>query len=71
MRNNFTGLMAKKYGAGWWREMTYYEISVKSKVPAMVLWRWNKGYVSRFDAKTVEALCKFFGCAVGELLELE
>jgi putative transcriptional regulator len=50
---------------------TYRDIAVATGLSVAVLWRWRQGKVTRFDATTLEKLCKYFNCQPGDLLGLE
>jgi putative transcriptional regulator len=68
VHNRFTELLAlKECKEG--RRITFREIARETGVHESTLSNWAK-QVSRFDADTIEALCKFFECGIGDLLIL-
>lgn len=51
-------------------KVTYEELMAATGLSASTLARlFSHNPVERIDGKTISALCKFFGCGVGELLE--
>jgi putative transcriptional regulator len=51
------------------RKLTYRTISKETGVSTSTLTAYAKQEVNRFDASTLEALCAFFDCQPGDLLE--
>jgi len=53
------------------RRITYKEASEGTGISAATLSRWSTGQAERFDAITIQALCEFFECEVGDLIVLD
>lgn len=51
------------------RSLTNREIAEVIGVSTNALSRWFSGDVTRFDADVLDALCRYFDCRVGDLLE--
>ena len=51
--------------------ITYADVSDATGISAATLSRWMTRKVERFDGETVQALCEYFQCEVGELIVLE
>ncbi|RCW40665.1 MULTISPECIES: helix-turn-helix transcriptional regulator [unclassified Halanaerobium] len=47
---------------------TMLELSKKTGLDKNTVSNWYNQKVSRFPANTIEVLCKFFDCQVGDLL---
>ena len=68
IENHFTRrFLAKQQDEG--RRITLQEVHRETGVAWSTLQRWEKGEVDRFDAAVLSALCAYFGCQVGELLQ--
>jgi len=61
----------KRREAALGKRITYRQASEATGISAATLSRWATGQVERFDGATVQALCEFFQCEVGELIVLE
>lgn len=46
-------------------------LSEATGVSRTTIYNWLDGKMRRFDADTIEAFCKYFGCNVGDLLVYE
>ena len=53
------------------KRITYRDAAAATGISAATLSRWASGDVDRFGAVTIQALCKYFQCQVGELILLE
>jgi DNA-binding Xre family transcriptional regulator len=53
------------------RRLSYREVAEATGISPTTLVRWSTGQAGRFDATTVQALCDYFQCAVGELIVLD
>ncbi len=53
------------------RRITQKEIALDIGVSEQLIGRWMKNKVKQFDGETVEKLCTYFNCDVGELLYIE
>lgn len=51
------------------RKLPYHVISAETKLSEGVLVRLMNSRFDRVETPTLNALCKYFGCGVGELLE--
>lgn len=68
VRNRFKILLAEReHELG--RRITYGEVEEATGVAASTLSAYATNSVTRYDAKTVAALCDYFGVSVGDLLE--
>jgi putative transcriptional regulator len=68
VNNNFGVLLARKE-AQLRRNIPLTEVERETKVSRKTLQQWANNTVTRFDAPVINALCAYFGCNVGELLE--
>jgi putative transcriptional regulator len=53
------------------RKLSYRTIAEEAEIPLSVLTDYTSQKVKRFDAKTLEKLCKYFQCQPGDLLVYE
>ena len=53
------------------QRITYKDVQEATGISAATLSRWMNKEVTRFDAETIQALCEYFHCQVGELIKLE
>jgi len=53
------------------RKYTYRDIEKATNVNKNTIGLWMSGKVQRFDAPTLESLCAFLECTVGELLVIK
>lgn len=67
--NHFAKLLAEKQDKEN-RFIPLAEVASGAKVSRKTLYKWEKNIVDRFDADTVERLCKYFGVGLSDLLEL-
>ncbi len=51
------------------RNISLAEVSEVSGVPRKTLFAWLKNTVTRYDDHVLDALCEYFSCEVGDLLE--
>jgi putative transcriptional regulator len=56
----------KEFSEG--RKLTYRTIAKETGVSTSTLTAYITQKINRFDAPTLEALCKFFGCQIGDIL---
>lgn len=47
---------------------TMQEISKKTKIDKNTISNWYNQKITRFSSETLNTLCKFFNCQVGDLL---
>ncbi|MBC7814014.1 MAG: helix-turn-helix transcriptional regulator [Burkholderiales bacterium] len=70
VKTRFPSLIAKKQ-----LEMnirfTQAEIAEQLGISPATISRWIRGRVDRFDADTIEKLCTYFRCEIGDLLYLD
>lgn len=52
------------------RNWTYEDVATESGVSERLIHRWINTEPRRFDADSIEKLCRFFDCEVGDLLHL-
>ena len=50
------------------RKLTYRTIAQETGVSTSTLTAYITQKINRFDAQTLEALCKYFGCQIGDVL---
>jgi len=53
------------------RRITQKEIAQNIGVSEQLIGRWMKNKVKQFDGETIEKLCAYFNCDVGELLYID
>lgn len=68
VRSRFKVLTAQKQLAQG-QPLTLRDIAASSGVSYMAVQKLNSGRGSRVDYETLDRLCKYFGCGVGDLLE--
>jgi DNA-binding Xre family transcriptional regulator len=66
--NKFGVLLAEKR-AKEKRTISLLEVSKETGISRPTLVAWSNNTVTRFDLPVIEALCKYFGVALSELLE--
>lgn len=62
IKNRLAVLMAEK------GIKTMLELSKKTKIDKNTISNWYNQKITRFSADTLNTLCKFFNCQVGDLL---
>jgi len=68
IRNRFMTLLNEK-GARESRRVTYKDVKEATGIDQSTLSDWARNTIRRYDADKIAALCEFFGCGVGDLLE--
>lgn len=68
IRNRFRILLAQKETRDG-RRYTYEDIQNATNISPTTLASYAKGRVSRFDSRTLIALCDWLECEIGELIE--
>ena len=53
------------------KRLTQRKLSVATGISRDAIGRLYKGEITRFDETTILALCKFFKCDIGDLLEVQ
>lgn len=69
IRNRFNELLREKLKREN-RQASLRQISFELELPYKTVHAWAHDEITRYDAVMVEKLCRYFGVAVGELLEL-
>ena len=70
LKNNFRRLLEEHYGVSRGARLpTQAKIAEDSNIKQPTISLWLAGEVTRFDKGTIEAMCKFLRCSVGDLLE--
>ncbi len=67
IRSRLNILLAKK-GHQEGRKLTYRVVSEETNLSQGVLVRLNRDNFGRLDTATLDSLCRYFGCGVGDLL---
>jgi DNA-binding Xre family transcriptional regulator len=67
--NHFRRLLIAKAQKDGRRMIPLSEIEREVKITWRTLQAWDSNAINRFDGVTIEALCQYFSCTVGELLE--
>jgi putative transcriptional regulator len=70
VHNRFKILLAEKELREG-RRISYKEIQEETGIAASSLSAWATNSINRYDRKTIDKLCAYFGCAVGDLLEYQ
>ena len=68
--NRFKILLSEKE-AREGKRVSYADIQKSTGIAASTLSAWATNDISRYDRETIEKLCKFFSCKVGELIVYE
>ena len=63
--------LIQKYEQEKGKRVTQVEIANCVGVSEPTIIRWIRNDLKRLDSRTVEKLCKFFNCEVGDLLYIE
>ena len=66
--NRFLTLLAEK-GIRENRRISIAEVSRETGITRSTLQGWANNTISRFDAPVIEALCLYFDCEPGNLIE--
>lgn len=53
------------------RRITYREIAGATRIPASTISRLVGDQMTRFETDTLAALCKYFECNVGDILDYQ
>ena len=69
INNRFAALLAEKRMKEK-RYISVAEIALETGITAKTLSAWSTNKVTLFDAKVLEALCRYFKVKPGDLLEL-
>lgn len=67
MSNNFARLLEEKQTKEG-RFITLSEVSRETGVMRPTLYRWSRNEVTRFDEKVIDALTKYFGVSMSDLI---
>ncbi len=67
--NNRFGVLLAKMEAREKRNIPLTEVHQKTKISRRALQEWANNTVTRFDAGVLSALCQYYGCGPGDLLE--
>jgi putative transcriptional regulator len=70
VHNRFKILLAEK-ATREMRKISYKEIQQATGVAASSLSAWSTNTVELYDRATIDKLCAYFGCQVGELIVRE
>lgn len=68
VNNRFAVLLAEK-SMREKRRISVAEVSRGTGITQRTLMQWAHNTVTRFDAPVISALCAYFNCSVGDLLE--
>lgn len=68
VKNRLLILLQEK-GAKQGERITQKDLAMATGITEATLSNWIKGKVDRFDAKVIDAICEYFDCQVGDLLE--
>jgi DNA-binding Xre family transcriptional regulator len=68
LTNHFFDLLQRKETQER-RKISISEVSRATGISRVTLQAWSENRVSRYDAPVIQALCGYFGCSVGELIE--
>jgi len=68
--NRFGNLLADKKTREK-RNIPLTEVEAKTGITRKTLTAWENNKVQRYDASTVETLCRYFGCQPGDLIVLQ
>jgi len=67
--NNFRRLLQEKANQEGRRAIPLAEVARDTGLSRPSLYDWDNNAVTRFDTKAVDALCKYFGVNMHDLLE--
>lgn len=70
IKNNFWRLLQEKE-LKLGRRISFSEIERETGITRKTLYAWRDNRISRVNTNTVEALCKFLECDLGDLIVLE
>ena len=58
----------KEREAALGRRITYRDASEATGISEATLSRWSTGQAERFDSRTIDLLCEYFQCEIGDLI---
>jgi putative transcriptional regulator len=68
IRINLNALLAEKALASDRRNIPLTELERETGITWKTLQQWANNEITRYDSKTLNALCKYFDCQPGDLL---
>jgi putative transcriptional regulator len=68
LKNRFAELLEKKSRSEN-RYIPLAEVAIATGVARKTLYKWERNELTRFEVDVVEALCKYFGVGVSDLLD--
>lgn len=69
IQNNFRSLLLDKQKREQ-RKITYTEISLATGSLIKTISQWDNGNITQFKDEVVVRFCHYFGCEIGDLLQL-
>lgn len=68
VNNRFAALLAEK-GIQEKRRITVAEVARTTGIDQRTLGKWANNTITRYDAPVIDALCRYFDCNPGDLLQ--
>jgi DNA-binding Xre family transcriptional regulator len=68
VNNRFAILLAEKRVKEH-RNISLQEVAEETGIARKTLYAWENNTVTRFDLKVIDAICKYFGVKLSDLLE--
>lgn len=70
MKNRILALMGEKQSKEN-RAISQAEVAAATGLTRQAISKWARGEITQFNSETVERLCKYFDCQIGELLYID
>lgn len=70
MKNRILALMGEKQSREN-RQISQSEVADATGLTRQAISKWARGDITQFNSETVEKLCKYFDCQIGDLLYIE
>lgn len=69
--SQFATLLASKAAKDGRRNIPLTEVEKDTRISWKTLQQWAENKITRYDSKTLDALCAYLDCTVGDLLTYE
>lgn len=70
VKNRIVALMGEKQSKEN-RPISQAEVARETGLTRQSVSLWARGEITQFNSETIERLCKYFGCQIGDLLYIE
>jgi putative transcriptional regulator len=70
VKNRILALMGEKQ-AKENRSINQTDVAEATGLTRAAISKWARGEITQFNSETIERLCKYFNCGIGDLLYIE